>query len=110
MTEQEVQSISEGVGLLRRFVDVILGALEKAPDGKTAARGMANYIPGPMVEQVFQLAVWAQERGPNVLAIIDGRLATSKAVEMLIQIAEELSEPEEPVSEPTNIVPLGSKP
>jgi hypothetical protein len=114
LTPEEIKQVAPAVNLLRPFVGFILEALEKAPTGEAASTGMETYIGEAFEEPLYNLAMWTEERGPLVLAIIDPALATVKGREMILALAnrmftdEEEPQPAPEGNEAPNVHPLNS--
>jgi hypothetical protein len=94
LTEEEAKGFAGAIRMLSPFVGGILSAMAKLPP-EEAAKGMEDYIPGPLVEQLIGLSALAQERGPNVLALLDKRLATPEGVRLIVAVSKALAEPGE---------------
>lgn len=88
MTKEEASPFAGAVAMLRPFSGIMVRMLDRVERGEQCAEEMARFIPEALEGQVIDLARYAAERGPGVLAIIDPALATPKAAACMQAIAE----------------------
>ena len=90
MTEAECRSFGAAVAMLRPFNFLIAQALKSNPNTDQVAEELAEYVPGPCVDQLHRLAALTAERGPGVLAIISNDLATPRGAQLIAAISTHL--------------------
>jgi hypothetical protein len=91
MNPEEMQEYAGAVRMLRPFLPHILQLIGPGAVIDQAAAQLAEYIPAPLMQELVNLAALTAARGPNVLALIDPQLATTRGAELIAAVARLLT-------------------